>query len=556
MASSADLLGTGVSGLLAFQRNLAVTGHNITNVNTEGYSRQTAELATRTPNISAQGFIGTGVDNTTVRRVYDQFVFDQVITRNSSYNQLSTLEDMSARIDDLLANDESGLDPMLQEFFNSIQGVANNPTSIPSRQVVLSNADSLANRFQALNDQFEELRYTINGQLEAVATEVTGLAASIAELNQGIVVQKGLSGGQPPNDLLDKRDVLLNRLSELISVRTVEAEDGSLNVFVGNGQNLVLGQESAEFVVSRNGFDLNEVQINYQSSTVNFPISDQLSGGVLGGLLQFREQVLTPAQNALGRIAIGLADTFNTQHAAGDDLAGNPGGLFFADIVNTSPEVLANTNNNPASGTVSVVIDNSSALKASDYRLTYDGANFTLIRTSDNTVVDSAFNVGDLPRTVAAEGFTIDLAGGIAAGDSFLIRPVRNGARDIALALSDSSLFAAAGNGNALGDNSNALAMVGLQSQKLMGNGSETYQTAYSKMVTTVGVQTSEARINASAQKTLLGRAVENMQSVSGVNLDEEAADLVKFQQAYQAAAQVITIANEVFQTLLNATAR
>jgi flagellar hook-associated protein 1 FlgK len=463
---------------------------------------------------------------------------------------------MAARIDDLLGDQESGLDPVLQQFFDSMQAVANNPTSIPARQVLLSDAESLVNRFDTLSEQFDILGTTVNDQLLSLSSEVTSIAASIAELNLDIVQEEGLAGGQPPNDLLDKRDALLSRLSELVSVSTIEADDGSLNVFIGNGQTLVLGGVANSFVTSRNRFDQSEVEISFQTTSVSFPISNQLTGGIIGGLLEFRDQVLKPAQDNLGRIAIGLASTINTQHQAGDDLAGNAGGLFFNNIVASSPEVLADVNNNPLSGTVSVAINNVNQLKASDYQLTFDGVDFTLLRLSDNTIVDSGFVAADFPRTVAGEGITLSLSGGVSAGDNFLIRPVRQGGSDIAVALTDAAAFAAAANGTALGDNSNVLTMVGMQNAKLMGNGTETYQTAYGKMVASVGVQTSEARANASSQQALLQRAEDRIAAVSGVNLDEEAANLLRYQQAYQAAARVFSVANDIFTSLLNATGR
>lgn len=557
MAGSGDLLGTAISGLVAFQRNLAVTGHNITNVTTDGYSRQTVEMATRTPNASGNGFIGTGVSAVTVKRNYDQFLFDQLTSRNSSYGQQNTLHEMSGRIDNMLGDPEAGLDPALQTFFDSLHGVGNNPTSVPARQVLLSDAESLANRFGVLNQQLDDLRTIVNSQLEFLTLEVTGIASSIAELNQDIAIQKGISGGQPPNDLLDKRDMLVNRLSELISVSTFEAEDGSLNVFIGSGQALVLGINANDITVSRNDFDQSEYDVNFTAGSVTYPISDQLGGGMLGGLLEFRSEVLDPAQNSLGRIAVALADQINTQHQLGDDLNGAIGGLFFNDIVNASPEVLDNSNNAGLSDTVSLAIVDTNLIQASDYRLNYDGANFTLTRLSDDVVVASA---ATLAPPLSVDGITVSVAGGgsYTAGDSFLIRPVRKGAQNVAMVLTDPAAFAAAAIGVPLlgGDNTNALAMAQMQTQKLMGNGSESYQTAYGRMVASVGVKTSEARINASAQKALVERAEDQMESVSGVNLDEEAANLLKFQQAYQAAARVITIANDVFQTLINATSR
>ncbi len=556
MASAGGLLGTAVSGLLAFQRNLATTGNNITNVNTEGYSRQSVEMATRAPRITGSGFVGAGVSVTTIKRVFDQFLFDEVTSRNASFSQLDVLQSFASRVDELLGSEQSGLNPVIQEFFNAMQDVGNNPTSVPARQVLISQAEVLVNRFRALDDRFESLRSTVNAQMEVMTREVSSIASSIAELNTAIIRESGRAGGQPPNDLLDKRDGLVNRLSELVTVNTVLAEDGALNVFIGNGQSLVLGSQSNTIGVIQNAFDQGEFDVSFSSSTQNFSISSQISGGKLGGLLQFRQQVLDPTQNAMGRIAIGLADSVNVQHQLGDDLNGNAGGLFFNSVVTTSPEVLANANNNPASGTVSVTINNTSVLRASDYRLNYDGATFTLMRLEDNAVVDSGFTLADLPRTVVSGGISLDLAGSVVAGDSFLLRPARNGGRDVGVAITDPALFAAAASGNALGDNSNALALAGLQAQKTLGSGTETFQTAFSRIVASIGARTSEAKVNAGAQRTLLDRAIDAQQSVSGVNLDEEAANLVRFQQAYQAAAQVVSVSNDLFQTLLSVTSR
>ena len=556
MANSGNMLSIGISGLQASQRNLATTGHNISNVNTDGFSRQSVEQATRSPTSSSNGFIGSGVDVVSIQRVFDQFLSDQVTARTSSFNQLDTLQQLASGIDGLLANPDAGLNPVLQKFFNAVQDVSNNPTSIPARQVVISEAQTLVDRFSSLDNRLEDLRSSVNGQLDAVTTEINTIASSIAGLNDSITQESGKAGGQPPNDLLDKRDVLINRLAELVGVNTVNGNDGSVNVFIGNGQSLVLGNTATSIGTMRNIFDKSQLDVSLRSGTTEYSISSQITGGKLGGLLAFRDEVINPAQDSMGRIAIGLAATFNTQHQLGDDINGNPGGLFFNDIVASSPQVLSSSNNNPASGTVGVSISDTNLMKASEYRLNYDGATFSLQRLSDNTIVDSGFAIGDFPRTVAGDGITLTLSGSAAAGDSFLIRPVRNGGSDISVAIGSAAEFAAAASGNALGDNSNALALVAMQLKNVMGGSTETYQSAYAKLVSSVGGVTNKAKINANAQSTLLNKAVEEQQNVSGVNLDEEAANLVKFQQAYQASAQLVRIANEVFQTLINATSR
>lgn len=551
-----DLLSTGISGLTAYQRSLAVAGHNITNVNTEGYNRQSVDLVTREPSSLGVGFVGNGVEVSGVRRVYDQFLSNEATLRRSTYNQADALYTMASRVDGVLASEASSLSPAIQAFFNAVHDVANNPTSAPARQVLLTEAGTLTNRFAALDNEFGRLRDSVNAQVDVMASDISGIAANIAELNRDIVVAGTNPSDQLPNDLLDKRDQQVARLAELVSVRTVEVDDGSINVFIGNGQSLVLGFDAASLQSSTGEFDPGDHSITFVGSTASFDITAQLNGGRLGGLLDFRRNVLDPAQDGLGRIAVALSDSFNTQHRLGDDLNGNPGGDFFAPIAGSTPTVFSSTRNNPASGTLGVTIDDSTRLQASDYRLDYDGSNFSLLRLADNTVVDSGFTVGDFPRTLSAEGVTLSLSGSVAAGDSFLVRPVRNGARDMAVAITDGSAFAAAASGNAAGDNGNALALAAQQTQKLMGGGTETYQSAYAKVLADAGVKTREAETNSKAQQALLNHAEEAVSEVSGVNLDEEAANLLRYQQAYAAAAQVVKAADTLFQTLLSVTAR
>ena len=496
----ANMLSIGISGLQASQRNLATAGHNISNVNTDGFSRQSVELAARTPNVFGSGFIGSGVDVVTIKRVYDEFLSSQVTTRNSTFNQLDTLQQLASGLDGLLANEDAGLNPALQSFFNALQDVSNNPTSIPARQVAILEAETLVDRFSSLDKRIADLRSTVNDQLGAVTTEISNIASSVAELNKSITLETGKAGGQPPNDLLDKRDVLINRLAELVSVSTLDGDDGSINVFIGNGQTLVLGNTATAVGTIRSDFDKSQFEVSVSNGSTSYSISSQISGGKLGGLLAFRDQVLNPVQDSMGRIAIGLAATFNTQHQLGDDISGNPGGLFFNNIIASSPVVLPSSNNNPASGTVSVSITDTNLMQASEYRLNYDGATFSVKRLSDDTIVDSGLAIGYVPRTVATDGITLTLAGSVAAGDSFLIRPVPNGGNDIRVALSSAAEFAAAASGNALGDNSNALALAAMQLKNVLGGSTETYQSAYAKLVANVGGTTNKAKVNADAQ--------------------------------------------------------
>ncbi|HUL10793.1 MAG TPA: flagellar hook-associated protein FlgK [Methylococcaceae bacterium] len=547
------LLGIATSGLMAFQRNLATTGHNIANVNTEGYSRQKAELTERLPQFTGAGFMGNGVDVASITRSYDDFLNTQVRTSTSTYAGVDAYHRMATQIDNIIADQDTGLSPSLQAFFNAVQGVANDPTSIAARQVMITQGQTLTQTFKTLNGQMDDLRDQMNQGLSSSVDEINTLAGGIAAFNQQIVVSLGQGGGkQPPNDLLDQRNLLLEKLSQQIDTQVVAQDDGSLNVFIGKGQSLVMGATANTLKVQNSAYDSNQKDIALSAGgTGSVLITDSLSGGEIGGLLDFANRVLDPAQNALGRIAVGLATQFNTQHQLGSDLTGQPGVDFFAEpTVSYSGTIFPKSG---STGTVSVNYRDANQLQASDYRLDFDGTStYTLTRLSDNQVV-ARNATGDFSGTNSVDGLDIQLTGA-SSTSSFLIRPTRAAADQIAMNLTDPRQIAAAATPYAgPGDNRNALALAALQTAPKLLNGKASYQDAYTAIVGDVGSLTHAAEINSTAQKNLLDNATQQRDSVSGVNLDEEAANLVKFQQSYQAAAQLITVVNSTFDALIGA---
>lgn len=549
------LLGTAASGLQAFQRAISVTGNNISNANNEEYSRQRVELGTRQSSFTGQGYIGNGVKIESIERMFDQFAVDRLRETSSSSSQYETFFGYSERVTNLLGDTDAGLGAGLENFFNAVQTVADDPASIPARQVLLSESDSLVARVQNLDSQIEAMRGEINGSLDTIVAEINDLSASIADTNRSIVDASTQGSGAVPNDLLDKRDGMINRLSELVSVRTVQQDDGAVNVFVGSGQGLVTGFLNSPLQTGRNDFDANRTEIAIVGGGVSATITDNLSGGQLGALLDFREQVLNPAQNSLGRIAISLATAFNIQHAAGMDLDGVAGANYFSV---TTPQVADSTNNTGAA-TVTAAFDtaNIDNLTTEDYTLAFDGAVWSLSRVSDGQAVTMT-GTGTPADPFLFDGLSVEVTAGAAPGDRFLIRPTRSGASGMDVLISNTREIAAAAPaaGPAPGDNSNALLLAGLQTSLTMENGSTSFQGAYSQLIGQLGTQTRSAEITATAQAALLTQAQESRDNLSGVNLDEEAADLIRFQQAYQAIAQVITVAETTFQTLLSAVGR
>lgn len=630
-----SVYGISTSALRAFQQALSTTSHNIANVNTPGYSRQRVELENRTPEYAGVGYLGSGVQAASVERVFDGFVVEEVRNSQSSFHQQQTFFDLSRQVDNLLGDAATGLSPGLQGFFDAVQEVANDPTSTSARQVMLTEGETLISRFQQIDQRFEDSRQRVNGELRTVVAEINSLAQNIARLNEDIVNASARGAGQPPNDLLDQRDATIEQLAERVAVTAVAQDDGAVNVFIGTGQNLVLGSDVATLTAESLGQDRDHLEIGLVSPGGTIPITNLITGGRLSGILEFRDRVLDPAQNALGRIAVGVVDQFNRQHRLGMDLNGNVGGDFFVPL---QPELTADPNNS-GSGAVQVGFADVNQLTLDDYRLSYDGAAWGLTRVGDGQSVPFASGSGTAADPYLVDGLSIVVDPAPAAGDNYLLRPTHGAVAQLGLAISDNRQIAAAGplvsapaNGNAgdgqvspvqvldasdpnflypvnivfddpstsyringgpsvaytsgadidvngwrvqidgnpqagdtftiqnnaggVGDNSNALRLAGLQQALTLANGTASFDGAYTTLVADVGTLTRQAEINTAAQERLLEQAQAERDSISGVNLDEEAANLLKFQQAYQAAAQVIATADLMFETLLGAVRR
>jgi flagellar hook-associated protein 1 FlgK len=548
------LLGTALSGLMASQSALNTTSHNIANVNTDGYSRQRVELGTRPAEFTDSGYIGQGVNVATVARSYDQFITHQLTSSTSAFAETNTLSTLASRVDNVIASEATSLSPVLKSFFNAVNEVANDPSSLPARQVMTSEAGSLTQQFNTLSSQFEGLRNQTNKQMQVTVDDINSFAGSIADLNGKIVIDSGrAAGSQLPNDLLDQRDALLTKMAEKISISTIAQQDGSIGVFIGSGQSLVLGANAAKLSLAGSSADPDHKEILIDGQA----ISKQISGGELSGALKFRDDVLEPAQQQLGLVAAGFAVRFNAVHTAGFDLNGDAGTELFSLGTPALAVPVTPNANNAGSGGITATYDplTLGQLTPSDYQLSYDGASFSLTRLSDNTVTTFP---GTTPTTITGPGFSISTGATVVANDSFLIRPTFEAAKKMTALITDPVKIAAAGTtgGSGLpvpGDNSAALNLANLEKQPVLLGGKATFSDAYGQLVAKVGTLTYTAKISSSAQEALFNQAKQARENLAGVNLDEEAANLIKFQQSYQAAAQVISIANSLFGTLIGA---
>jgi len=631
---SIGILSSGLSALNAAQTGLLTTGHNISNAATPGFHRQEMVQQARTAQLTGAGFIGQGVDVSTVKRVYDDFLTRQVTQAQAQAGALDAYYAQIKQLDDMLGDTGSGLAPALQSFFSALDDVAANPGAVPSRQALLSAGEALATRFQTLDQRFADIRTGVNSEISTSVSHINSISQQIARLNESIVIAQNQASGQPANDLLDQRDQLVSELNKEIGATVVKQSDGSYNVFLGTGQPVVIGAKALSLTAINAADDPGRTTVAVVTETgIAAMPESSLQGGALGGYVAFRREALDPGQNTLGRLAVGIAQTFNDQHRLGQDLHGALGADFF-DV--PTPTVIAKGTNNPASS-ISASITDAGALTASDYRFTYDGVNYTITRLSDGATSSTATAPGALtPFTVDGVSVT---AATLNAGESFLIEPTRNGGRDIALAIADTADIAAAApirtaaalantgtatisagtvnaplnanlrhnvtitfqsptqlriddaatgasviqaytagadiqfngwtvqitgtavagdsfsirpNDNASGDNRNALLLAQLRAARPLLNGTASYLSAYGQVVSDIGNKTRELQVTSEAQNALVAQTQESQQALSGVNLDEEASNLLRYQQAYQAAGRIVQIAGKLFDTLLD----
>jgi flagellar hook-associated protein 1 FlgK len=662
--TTTNLFGIGLSGLNSAQIGLSTTGQNISNAATPGYTLERAEFAEASGQYTGSGYIGGGVNTTTVQRQFSQALTTELNNAQSQNSALSSYYSMVSSLNNLIGSPTTGISTSISGYFSGLQSVANNASDAPTRQTAISDAQILASQINAAGQEYDQLRESVNTQVSNTVSQVNSLTQQIAQLNTQIAA--GSAGGQPPNQLLDARDTAVSSLSQLIGVQVVQ-NNSSYTVVMANGQPLVQGNQSYQLTTMTSPTDPSELSVGYQQPSAANPSTpvtqllpdSSVSGGTLGGLLQFRSQTLDPAESKLGAIATSFAAQVNAQNALGIDQYGNQGGALFsvgAPTVNANP-------NNTGTETLSVALTNPSAPPSDNYKLAYDGSNYTLTDTTTGSVVGTSATPPSASTPIG--GFALTLSGPMTAGDSFTILPTRGALNTFALATTDGGAIAAsspaiasAGGSNAgnaaisigaastgyaipssmslsynsttqtlsgfpagtsitvnttppqtiaigaptdtvpynpssgntytinstttptpagtpngitfsltgkpasgdtftiapntggTNDGSNAAAIANLVSSKALG-GSQTLTGAYASYVNGVGNTASQLNASSSAQSTLVAQITAQQQSVSGVNLDEEATNLLQYQQLYQANSKVIQTAESLFQTLI-----
>ncbi len=622
----ANPLKIGHSALESLQKAIEVTGNNIANVNTEGYSRQRANF---------DEMKGYGVKIASVDRNYDFYLSREVQERAAGESAAIATRDLTSRLNTLLTDPATSVAGAMDTFFSAVQDVANNPSALPERQVLLGEAQTLTDRFRFIDSRIEALSSEVNLRMNTVVSDINGLASDIATLNKQIAKESQRTGKAPP-DLLDDRDRNLNELAKLVGFTIKENSDSSVDATMGGGQPLVSQFTAYDLTTFTSPTSPGALAV--AGKTANSDISSRISGGELGGLIDFRKNSLDPAKAQLGLVATNIGASINAQQALGLDLNGNAGATVFS---STTPAVTS-ASSNTGSAVITATIADASALTGDRYSLAYDGANWSLknLSTSASEAITPSATV---------HGFTVAIASGTAAaGDSFQIDLVGSGATDFQVTMSEPEGIAAAmpvrsasqlanqgdgrltdmkvtatnvaptlplansltltfntannrwdvtggattqlsynpandsagvsrtiggltftlagnpvngdvitieNNTSAAGDNRNMLAIAELQTSKVVES-KRSFSAEYNSLVTTVAVNTRKAQSSADAESVLLKQAASARDNLQGVNLEEEAILLMRYQHALQAASQLVSIADSVFQAMIRATSR
>jgi len=625
---SSNVLSTSSSALIAFQRALATVSHNVANIKTDGYSRQTVDFATRTPTAMSYGDVGNGSQIVDIRRVADQLAISRLLDSSGELSRLQQLSTMADRVDSLFSDTATNLSGMWSNFFDSVNGLSANAAGTADRRNVLDKANDLAKRFGQLTANLDSLGQEVNNGLTSSTSEINRLASEIAKLNGTI----GSNAAQAAPDLLDRRDQLIKELVGYTGGTAVIQDGGIMNVYTAGGQALVVGTNASRVTTVPDPYQPERLQLALETQGLTVTLDAKALGGKVGGMLEFRDTVLTPAQAELGRIAVGLAKTFNDSHREGMDLYGDMGGDFFNVV---PPKVSAYSGNNPAStASISASYGDISQLDGQNIQLRFDGSNWVATRADTGAQVPMSGS-GTAADPFLVSGIELVVSGTPSTNDRFLLQPTAAAASGLSVAITDPSRIAAANpvhvnadlgnigtgvpgkldvtdaaNGALLNpaviefidadnytidgagpfpytpgqtisangwsmvldgkpaagdtftvsptqagssDNGNAARLATVEDAKAFNDGTITLNGALGGLTTQAGAAARAADYSLQAQQAINDNAQSTRDSISGVNLDEEAADMLRLQQAYQAASQLISTADNMFQTVLRA---
>ncbi|MBS4431558.1 flagellar hook-associated protein FlgK [Pectobacterium punjabense] len=552
-----NLINTAMSGLKGAQVALSTVSNNISNQAVIGYSRQNTIIEQAISSSTSAGYMGNGVNVVSVDRQYNEFINNQLRSAQTTSSSVSAYYDQISKIDNLLASSTTSLSSAIQGFFSNLQNLTSNSGDSATRQTVLGKAEGLVNQFKVTDKYLRDMDSGLNTQIQSIVGQVNTYTNQIASLNNDINRLLGANSGAMPNDLLDQRDHLVDQLNKLVGVDVVIQDGTVYNVALKNGTNLVQAGSSNQLVAIGSSNDATRLTIGYKDQTSGVVTLNEntLTGGSLGGLLSFRSETLDETRNQLGQLALAFADAFNTQHQKGY----GRDGVAERDFFTFGKAAVLNDSKNSGTATLTPSYTDTKDVQATNYAVKYDGANWQVTRLSDNSTFTAAVDASD--NSLNFDGIKMTITGTSAANDSFLLKPVNDVIINMSVAISDPDKIAAAAafdaDGNSIpfggvSDNTNAKALLALQNEKIVG-GKASVSGAYAGLVGSIGNQASTLKINNASQQNVVKQLTAEQQSVSGVNLDEEYGDLMRYQQYYMANAQVIKTAQSIFDALLAA---
>lgn len=541
-----NALSTGLSGLLAYQRAINVHSQNIANVNTEGYVRQRVELIAQGNSNVLVGSAGVSIAQ--IRRDVNNYLLEQGRSSQSAATRSELMASKADQIVGLVASADYGLDETLRELRNSFEALATEPTSTIIREEVFARLQTTIDRFKTMDARLSEFEFEIEARLTEEVSRVNALTQQIANLNTEIARQ-GMGGRAVSPSLLDARDRATNELADKIAIRVNERRDGSSSITTTGGLLLVNGTTAATLARVNDPREPNRGRIVLQTGSQSTDVSREMTGGVIGGLLDTRSQLIENTRNEIGRLAAAVVTTLNTRNTAGDDKNGDPGVALFTIGVPTARPASSNS----GSATLSVALGDAQALTASDYLIERGASSWTIRRLADDSLVTPTGS-GTVADPWVFDGVEVTTSGGAAvAGDSFLIRPTRSLIEGISVAITSGSQLAAAARDTAAGNNQNAVSLASAFDDKLLESNTRSISEMSLRLTTRIASARDAAALARDVQQQAATEARSDFGDRYGVNLDEEAAELLRYQQAYQASAQVIRIANELFDSLLDA---
>lgn len=542
-----SLINSAMSGLSAAQAALNTVSNNISSYNVAGYTRQNTILGAANSTLTGGGWVGNGVYVSGVQREYDAFITNQLRAAQTQSSGLTTRYQQMSKIDDVLSDTTNSLSTTLQDFFKSLQTLVSNAEDPAARQTVIGKADGLVNQFKTNDQYLRDQDAQVNTAITTSVDQINNYAKQIANLNDQISRLTGVGAGASPNELLDQRDQLVSELNKIVGVDVTVQDSGTYNISIANGYTLVQGSTASQLAAVKSSADPSRTTIAYvdaASGNVEIP-EKQITTGSLGGLLTFRSEDLDKARNTLNQMALAFADAMNTQHEAGFDANGDAGGKLF-DF--GSPSVLSNSKNT-GSASVTASVTDSSAVQATNYKVEYNGTNWTVTRLSDKT---SFTATPDGSGNLSFDGLNVNITGAANRKDSFIVKPVNDVIMNMDVAISDESKLAmASASDSGDSDNTNGQKLLDLQSAKLVGN-NKTFNDAYASLVSTVGSTTASLKTSSATKDNVVTQLTKQQQSISGVNLDEEYGNLQRYQQYYLANAQVLQTASTLFDALIN----